>query len=80
MTERPNQRDLLSLKWDVMTDVLSLFFFFFFAKGWGKSAVLAYCQDSSLKTYQFPFTSEIGPQASYKAFYKVRMCNTYQER
>lgn len=27
MTERPNQRDLLSLKWDVVTDVLSLFFF-----------------------------------------------------
>ena len=40
------------------------------------SAVLAYCQDSSLKTHHFPFISKIGPPA----FYTIRMCNSYQER
>lgn len=46
----------------------------FFPKPRGReSAVLACCQDSSLKTYQFFLINKIRPQAVYKG----RMCNNY---
>lgn len=37
----------------------------------GESAVLAYFQNTSFKTHQFPCISKIGPQA----FYQVGMCD-----
>lgn len=68
MEEQFDDRDSISLKGEIMTRA------FFFPKPRGReSAVLACCQDSSLKTYQFFLINKIRPQAVYKG----RMCNNY---
>lgn len=69
-TETASQGLLLRLKREIMTNA-----HFFLGDG-ETPAVLACCQDSSLKTHPFPLISKIGPQA----FDRVRMCNNYWER
>lgn len=71
VTQTPHHRDFAQFK---KGDNDQCTFF-----SWGMAetpAVLACCQDSSLKTHQFPFISKIGPQA----FNRVRMCDNYSER